>query len=89
MGYGFVISKEHAYKVKEKGEYPWPIRNRSAWNPGEDGSKRTITLYTNDVLTKDPETGLFMKQTGLGCFGIVLQDHQVEMWGHDISLQML
>lgn len=79
MGYSFVIKKENAFKVKKEGLYPWPCKG----DPG-----RTIHLYTNDVFTRDAD-GTYMKQTGLGCFGIVLKAEEVEQYAEDVPLRML
>lgn len=78
MGYNFTI--KNGFKVKARGVYPWPCR---------DAPERTIELFEADVLTKDPETGKYMKHTGLGCFNIVLTDDQVEPIGRDMPLRML
>jgi hypothetical protein len=86
MGYRFKITG--GVRVKKAGHYPWPIKDQKYWNKGEDGSKRTIELDTNDVLTKS-EDGTYMVHTGLGCFGIVLKDDEVDPIGKDVNLQML
>ena len=60
------------YRIKEK-EYvaKWPMSDRG--NPD-----RTITLYDDDVLTKDPDNGTYMKHTGIACFNIQIPDDMVE-----------
>lgn len=78
MGYSFTIN--NGVRPKVAGIYPWPCA---------DLPDRTIELFTDDVLTKDPTTGLYMKHTGLGCFNIVLTDEQVEPVGKPVGLQML
>jgi hypothetical protein len=77
MGYNFTI--RGGFKVRCEGRYPWPC---------VDDPKRTIHLFTDDVLTKDETTQSYMKQTGLGCFGILLTDGEVEPIGQDVQLQM-
>jgi len=88
MGYNFTIGKQIAVRVKEQKEYPWPIKDPKYWNPGEDGSKRTITIFRSDVLTKSQD-GTYMKHTGLGCFGIVIPDSDVEPCGEDQHLMLI
>lgn len=66
MGYKFRVA--NGCRVKKDGEYPWPC---------ESEPNRTIELFTDDVLTKNAETGKYIKHTGLGCFNIVLEDNQV------------
>lgn len=78
MGYAFTI--KNGFKVKARGEYPWPCAS---------SPDRTIELFTDDVLTKDPKDGTYMKHTGLGCFGIKLTDEQVEPIDGPSHLQML
>ena len=83
MGYGFTIGKDHALRVKEQRSYPWP-----APNAAPPDFSRKIELFTDDVLTKSPD-GTYMKHTGLGCFGIVLRDDEVEPWPCDKHLRLL
>jgi hypothetical protein len=45
-------------------------------------------LHPDDVLTKSPD-GTYMKHTGLGTFGHVLRDHQVEKIDSEVNLQLL
>ena len=47
-------------KVKKEGKYPWPYYK---------DQNRTILLFTDDVLTKDPN-GTYTKHTGICCFNI-------------------
>ena len=77
MGYNFII--KNGFRVKQDGEYPWPC-------PSDPN--RTITLFTDDVLTKE-EDGKFMKQTGLGCFGIILTEDQVVPIEKEVKMRML
>lgn len=77
MGRHFTI--EGGVRPKAAGRYPWPCS-------GEPN--RTIELLTDDVLTKS-EDGTYMVHTGLGCFGIVLKDEEVEPIGKPVGLQML
>lgn len=84
MGYDFSIGKAAAMRVKKQGDYPWPAPQ--AEPPLLD---RTILLFTDDVLTKDPASGTYMKHTGLGCLGIVLADDEVEPWGEDKHLRLI
>jgi hypothetical protein len=77
MGYTYRLNEY--YKVKKNGEYPWPC-------PSE--KDRNIELFTDDIFTKN-ENGTFMKETGLGCFGIVLQEDQVELIKKPIRLQII
>ena len=56
------------YKPKAQGKYPWPC---------EAEPDRTIELFVDDVLTKDPD-GTYCTHTGLMCFRIQLTDDQVE-----------
>jgi len=78
MGYNFAI--KNGVHPKTAGHYPWPCA---------DLPDRTIELFTDDVLTKDPKTGTYMKHTGLGCFNIVLTDEQVEPIGKTVELRLL
>ena len=77
MGYDFTI--KNGFRPKAAGSYPWPCK---------DLPKRTIDLFTDDVLTKS-EDGTWMKHTGLGCLRIVLTDEQVEPIGKPINLRLL
>lgn len=79
MGYSFTIKAEHALKVKKDGHYPWPCQREK---------DRTIELFTDDVLTKNADDGKYVIHTGLGCFGIVLADDEVEPWGRDVALRL-
>lgn len=79
MGYGFTIKKKEGVRVKTEGLYPWPC--------GSDPD-RMIKIYADDVLTKNPETGKYMKQTGLGCFNIVLKDDEVQPLEKDVHLRI-
>lgn len=79
MGYSFTLPKGIAFRVKKEGAYPWP------WDGDKD---RTIELFTDDVLTKS-ENGKYIKQTGLGCMNIVLNDDEVEPITEDTHLRML
>lgn len=78
MGYSFSVNGY--YTVKRESDYPWPC------GPDPD---RTIRLFSDDVLTKDPETGCYMKHTGLGCFGIVIPDSDVEFHQDTARLAIL
>jgi hypothetical protein len=77
MGYKFTISG--GVRVKADKEYPWPCAS---------SPNRTIELFTDDVLTKS-EDGTYMVHTGVGCFGIVLKDEEVEPIGKDVALRIL
>lgn len=79
MGYSFTLQKGIAFRVKKEGDYPWP------WDGDKD---RTIELFTDDVLTKS-ENGKYIKQTGLCCMNIVLNDDEVEPITEDTHLRML
>lgn len=81
MGYDFTI--KGGVRVKAEGEYPWPALRCFPPEP-----HRKIHLYTDDVLTKR-EDGTYMKHTGLGCFGIVLRDDEIEPIGKDVALRLL
>ena len=59
-GYAYSLTNYFKIKHKEK-EYPWPCKSKP---------DRTITLFDDDLLTKDPKTGTLTKHTGLCCFGI-------------------
>lgn len=86
MGYNFTI--KNGLRVKKDGRYPWPLKPEHQ-RPGTDDANRTIELFTDDVLTKDPDTGRYMVHTGLGCFGIVLTDDEVEPIGKDSHLRLI
>jgi len=77
MGYNFTV--KNGFRVKQDGEYPWPWPN---------DPNHTITLFTDDVLTKE-EDGKYMKQTGIGCCNIVLTDEQVVPIDGEIKMRML
>lgn len=67
MSYTYTLKNAPRYRVRRKITVPWPcVFDRD----------RTITLRTSDVLRKDDD-GTFQKETGLGCFHIVLKPHQV------------
>lgn len=66
MGYDFTITD--GVRVKTEGEYPWPCVSEN---------NRTIHLWPEDVLTRSDD-GTYMKHTGLGCFGIVLKEEEIE-----------
>lgn len=66
MGYDFWV--RGGVKPKEKCTVPWPCK-------GEPD--RTIDLYPDDVLTRQGD-GRYFKQTGIGCFNIVLTEDQIE-----------
>jgi hypothetical protein len=78
MSRDFVV--EGAVKVKVHKKYPWPC---------QDEPFRTLELFTDDVLTKNPETGKYTCHTGLCCINIILRDDEVEPWGRDVTLRML
>jgi hypothetical protein len=61
MSYDFYIDDWYSIKEKEK-EYPWPC---------ESEVDRTITIFSDDVLTHQ-EGNSYMKHTGLGCLGIII-----------------
>ena len=66
MAYAYEVTKY--YVVRKNGEYPWPcLRDK----------KRTIELFTHDVLTKSGD-GTFFKHTGMGCYGIILKPNQIK-----------
>lgn len=77
MGYDFTI--KNGFRVKRDGIYPWPCKPEP---------NRTMQLFTSDVLTKQPD-GRYMKHTGLGTFGHVLKDDEVEPIGKDMALRLL
>lgn len=78
MGYDFKI-KDY-YKIKaEKKDFPWPCKSEP---------ERMITLYDDDILTKSAD-GTYMKQTGIGCFGIMIPDEDVSHFDDEISLQLI
>ena len=77
MGRCFTIT--NGVRVKKDGSYSWPCK-------GEPN--RTIELFTDDVLTKDPAAGTYMAHTGIGCFGIVLTDEEVEPIGKSVDLRL-
>ena len=56
------------YVVRKHGKYPWPCNM---------DKKRTIELFPDDVLTKNPD-GTFVRHTGIGCFVIKLKPSQVK-----------
>lgn len=78
MGYKFTINE--GWKVKVDGKYPWPCKQYP---------DRMIELFTDDVLTQDATTKLYTVHTGVCCFGIVLNDDQVEPIGKPSHLQLI
>lgn len=80
MGYKFGFKAGTYVSPKESGQYPWPC---------DAEPERQITLFDDDILTKDPSTGRYMVHTGIGCFNIVLTDDQVVVGAEDVSLRML
>ena len=66
MSYEFTI-KAHV-KVKEDKVYPWPCASLP---------NRTYELFTSDVLTRN-EDGTYMKHTGLGTFGHVIPESDLD-----------
>ena len=66
MGYDFKVESWYKIKDKEK-KYPWPCKSEP---------DRLITIYDDDVLTKNRD-GTYFKHTGLGCFGIRIPDEDV------------
>ncbi len=78
MGYRFVIEKDIGFRPVSDMVVPWPCNS---------APERTIELFGDDVLTKS-EDGTWMKQTGLGCLGIVLRDDQVKPLEKDVYLQI-
>lgn len=77
MGYNFTI--KNGFRVKVRGIYPWPCA---------DLPDRTLELFEDDVLTKQAD-GTYMKHTGLGTFGHVLKDDEVEPIGEEKHLRLL
>jgi len=77
MGYDFTV--KGAVRPKKDGEYPWPCASEP---------DRTITLYDDDVLTRQ-DNGKYLKHTGLGCMNIMISDEEVEPWGEDKRLRLL
>jgi len=77
MGYRFNI--DNYYAVKKKGNYPWPCASEP---------KRTIELFTSDVLTTS-EDGTFTVHTGICCFGIHLTKKQVTFVKKTAKLQII
>jgi len=77
MGYDFSI--KGGVRPKKAGRYPWPC----AGSPN-----RTIELLEDDILTKSPD-GTYMVHTGLGCFGIVMKDDEVERFEEVVKLRLL
>lgn len=78
MGYRYTISEYYKIKSIDK-EYPWPCQS---------SPNRVIKLFSDDVLTKS-EDGTYMKQTGLGCFGIIIPDADVEHITSPINLVLI
>lgn len=78
MGYDFTIIPPW-YRVKEDKEYPWPCK---------PDPNRTIEIYTNDVLTKQPD-GKYQKHTGLGCLNIPISDEDVILQDKPANLRLL
>ena len=77
MGYAYKLDKY--YVVKKEGEYPWPCQSQR---------KRTIELFTNDVLTKN-SNGTFTIHTGICCFGIRLKKNQVKLVKKPVGLEII
>jgi hypothetical protein len=78
MGYDFKVDGWYKLKHEEK-ECAWPC---------DSDPNRTIKIYSDDVLTKSKD-GTFMKQTGLGCFGIVIPNEDVELQEKTAKLRMM
>lgn len=69
-----------SYKIKQKEMIcQWPCKS---------DKERNITIYDDDVLTKR-EDGTFMKQTGLGCFGIIIDEKDLIKVDKTIKLQLI
>jgi hypothetical protein len=77
MGYDFTIKRY--YKVKAEKEYPWPCKV---------DQERTLKIYPDDVLTKD-KNGTYMKHTGLGTFGHIIPDEDVEKIDKEAHLRLI
>ncbi|MFC1453665.1 hypothetical protein ACFLQL_00610 [Verrucomicrobiota bacterium] len=79
MGYNYEL--KNYYKIKKaKGTYPWPC---------EIEPKRTITLTNKDILKKQA-AGIFIKHTGLMCFGIKIPKKDIKyMKDKPIKLQLI
>ena len=68
------------YRVKKDGEYPAPCRA---------DPDRLYQLFTDDVLTKNEKDGTYMIHTGIGLWGLVLKDDEVERVHSDQHLVLL
>jgi len=76
MGYRFNI--DNYYAVKKKGNYPWPCASEP---------KRTIELFTSDVLTTSGD-GTFTVHTGICCTNICLTKKQVKFVKKSVALEI-
>jgi len=77
MAYDFTI--RNGFKVKKDGTYPCPTKN----NPNQ-----TVKLFTDDVLTKEDDDK-YMRHTGIGRYGIVLTDDEVEPIKKPVKLRVM
>lgn len=77
MGYTFTVGKH--YRVKEDKAYPWPCK--------ADPS-RMFEIFTDDILTR-MEDGTYMKHTGLGTFGHVIPESDLEEFSDPVDLRII
>jgi len=77
MSYSYKVMQY--YQVKKDGQYPWPCK---------DNKKRTIELFSHDILSKNTD-GTFFRHTGIGCFGIILKKNQVQLFKKPAELVVI
>jgi hypothetical protein len=77
MGYDYKV--KNYYKVKKDGYYsaPCPADEKAVWE-----------LYTDDILTKNPD-GTFVCQTGICRTGIILKDDEVIFFEKETTLRLM
>lgn len=68
MGWDYQLRNAVRYKVKKEMIVKWPCDTQP---------NRCVKLYPDDILAKK-EDGTYIRETGLGIFGIVIDDNDVE-----------
>ena len=79
MSYSYQLNEY--YKInQDKLACSWPCY---------DDPTRTITLFSDDVLTKNEDEGTYFKETGIGCFGIVINENDLVLYNKPLTLTVL
>ncbi len=74
------MNNHGCYKCVEPGMYPWPCDSKP---------NRKIEIFDDDVLTKiEDEENMWMKHTGLGCFGIIIPEDSMVLWDEEPKLTL-